>query len=61
MTKPLVISGILTCIPYGVAVRYLYPGIGIWLGTLSSYAIIAPLAVLSYFILQPKTKQNQKE
>lgn len=59
MTKPLVISGILTVIPYGVAVRYLYPSIGIWLGTLSSYAIIAPLAVLSYFILQPKRKQNQ--
>jgi len=61
VTKPLVISGILTVIPYGVAVRYLYPSIGIWLGTLSSYATIAPLTVLSYFILQPKRKQNQKE
>jgi uncharacterized membrane protein (GlpM family) len=61
MTKPLVISGILTVIPYGVAVRYMYPSLGIWLGTLSSYALIAPLAVLSYFILQPKGKQDQRE
>ncbi len=54
MTKPLVMSGILTIIPFSVAIRYLYPSIGIWLGTLSSYVIIAPLAVLSYRIVLPK-------
>ena len=48
MTKPLVLSGILTIIPFCVAVRFLYPALGIWLGTLASYALVVPLAVLSY-------------
>jgi uncharacterized membrane protein (GlpM family) len=50
VTKPLVFSGILTIIPFSVAVRYLYPSFGIWLGTLVSYALVAPLAVLSYYM-----------
>jgi uncharacterized membrane protein (GlpM family) len=50
MTKPLAISGILTIIPYCVTVRFLYPSLGIWLGTLASYALVLPLAVLSYFL-----------
>jgi hypothetical protein len=50
MTKPLAISGILTIIPYCVAVRFLYPTLGVWLGTLISYALVLPLAVLSYLL-----------
>jgi uncharacterized membrane protein (GlpM family) len=50
ITKPLVLSGILTIIPYCVAVRYLYPSFGIWLGTLVAYAIVVPLAVLAYYM-----------
>ena len=52
VTKPLVLSGILTIIPFSVAVRYLYPSFGIWLGTLVSYALVAPLAILSYYMAQ---------
>jgi uncharacterized membrane protein (GlpM family) len=50
VTKPLVFSGILTIIPFSVAVRYLYPSFGIWLGTLASYALVLPLAILSYYL-----------
>jgi uncharacterized membrane protein (GlpM family) len=50
MTKPLAICGILTIIPYCVAVRFIYPSLGVWLGTLASYALVLPLAVLSYFL-----------
>ncbi len=50
ITKPLVISGILTIIPYCISVRYLYPILGIWTGTLASYALVTPLATLSYYI-----------
>jgi uncharacterized membrane protein (GlpM family) len=50
MTKPMVMTAILTCIPYSIAVRYCYPGLGIWLGTVASYATAAPFAVFSYFI-----------
>ena len=52
VTKPLVLSGILTIIPFSVAVRYLYPSLGIWLGTLVSYALVVPLALLSYYMAQ---------
>ncbi len=52
VTKPLVFSGILTIIPFSVAVRYLYPSLGIWLGTLVSYALVVPLAILSYYMTQ---------
>jgi len=52
VTKPLVMSGILTIIPFSVAVRYLYPGFGVWLGTFFSYALVVPLAILSYYVVQ---------
>jgi len=41
-------AGILTVIPYAVAVRYLFPVFGIWLGTLLSYIAISPLAYLAW-------------
>jgi len=52
VTKPLVLCGILTIIPFCVAVRYLYPSLGIWLGTLVSYVLVVPLAILSYYMTQ---------
>ena len=52
VTKPLVLSGILTIIPFCVAVRYLYPAVGVLLGTLASYVLVVPLAVLSYYASQ---------
>jgi hypothetical protein len=52
VTKPLVLSGILTIIPFCAAVRYLYPTVGVFLGTLISYVLVVPLAVLSYYISQ---------
>jgi len=52
VTKPLVLCGILTIIPFCVAVRVLYPSLGIWLGTLVSYALVTPLAILSFYWAQ---------
>ncbi len=52
MTKPLVLSGIFTIIPFSVSVRYLFPILGIWLGTLVSYILVVPLAILSYYTAQ---------
>jgi hypothetical protein len=56
ITKPLVFSGILTIIPFCVAVRFLFPSLGVWVGTLVSYALVVPLAVLAYFALKHKKK-----
>ena len=52
VTKPLVLSGILTIIPFCVAVRYLYPAFGVLFGTLVAYVLVVPLAVLSYYLAQ---------
>jgi uncharacterized membrane protein (GlpM family) len=48
LTKPLAVSSILTVIPYCIAVRYSFPSLGIWIGTIISYSIIAPLGYLAY-------------
>jgi hypothetical protein len=53
-TKPLVYSGILTIIPFCVAVRFLYPALGVYFGTLVSYLLVIPLAVASYYAVKPK-------
>lgn len=50
VTKPLVLSGILTIIPFCVAVRFLYPVVGVLFGTVVSYLLVTPLAVLSFFL-----------
>ena len=52
MTKPLVYSGILTIIPFCVAVRYLFPVLGVLAGTLVSYLLVVPLAFLSYCMVK---------
>jgi Protein of unknown function (DUF3147) len=52
ITKPLVLSGIFTIIPFSVAVRFLFPVLGIWLGTVVSYVLVVPLAILSYSVAQ---------
>jgi hypothetical protein len=52
MTKPLVLSGILTIIPFSVAVRFFYPVFGVWLGTLFSYFLVFPFAMISYILAQ---------
>ena len=51
VTKPLVLSGILTIIPFCVAVRYLYPSFGGsgW-DTAVSYALVVPLAAASFYM-----------
>ena len=56
MTKPLVFSGILTIIPFSVAVRYLFPGLGVLAGTLFSYLLVVPLAFLSYYAVKHRGK-----
>jgi hypothetical protein len=52
MTKPLAISGILTVIPYSITVHYLYPTLGVYLGTLLAYMAVTPLAILSYYVVK---------
>lgn len=52
MTKPLAISGIFTVIPYSIAVHFLYPTAGVYLGTLLAYLAVFPLVALSYYTVK---------
>jgi len=50
--KAMAYSGILTVIPYSVAVHYLYPVVGVWVGTVLSYLLVVPLAVAAYYLIK---------
>ena len=54
LTKPLAVSSILTVIPCCIAIRYSYLSLGIWIGTIISYAIIVPLGYLAYRLVDHK-------
>ncbi len=56
MTKTLAISGIFTVIPYSIAIHYLYPTLGVWIGTLLAYLLVTPLAALSYYTVKHSSK-----
>jgi hypothetical protein len=48
ITRTFMRTGIMTTIPYAVAVRYLFPVSGVWLGTALGYVAISPLAYLAW-------------
>ncbi len=54
MTKPMLITGMVTIGVYGIAVRYLYLTSGIILGTLFSYLISMVSAFFAYQFIQKK-------
>jgi hypothetical protein len=48
MSTSLMLSAILTVVPYSIIVRYLYPVVGIWYGTLAAYGGAIAIAVIYY-------------
>ncbi len=54
MTKPMLVTGMISIFLYGLGVRYFYPSIGLWWGTLAAYFISLIGALLSYFMIQKK-------
>lgn len=51
LTNSFMITGILTVIPYAIAVRYLYSAVGIWWGTILAYVAISPVAWLAWHLI----------
>jgi hypothetical protein len=49
-------TSIFTVIPYGVAAEFLFASYGIWVGTLLSFAAIAPLAYIAWRLADPRSK-----
>jgi hypothetical protein len=52
LTKPLLISAGLTAFPYSLLVGYLYPILGVGLGTAVALCCSAPLVVLAHFLIR---------
>ena len=49
-------TSIFTVIPYGIAAEFLFGSYGIWLGTLLSFAAIAPLAYIAWRLVDPRSR-----
>lgn len=52
MTKPLLVTGMISIFMYGLGVRYLYPSLGLWWGTLGAYVFSLVGAILSYHLIK---------
>jgi len=54
LTKSLLISASLTAFPYSLLVGYLYPILGVGIGTAVGLSCIVPLAALAHFLINVK-------
>ena len=61
LTNSFMLTGLLTVIPYGIAVRYLFASVGVWWGTLFAYAAISPLAWLAWRLMGGRRKVASRE
>jgi uncharacterized membrane protein (GlpM family) len=52
MTKPLLVTGMVTIFLYAVGVKYLYPKFGLWLGTLGALLISAVSALFTFIFIK---------
>jgi MFS family permease len=52
MTKPLLVTGMVTIFLFAAGVKFLYPGIGLWLGTLGSLLVSAVSALLTFLFIR---------
>jgi hypothetical protein len=48
LAKSFITVGMLTIVPYGFAVRYLFIDVGVWWGTLLAYVAISPMVWLAW-------------
>lgn len=52
MTKPLLVTGMITIILYAIAVKFFYPEYGLWLGTLGALLISAASALFTFWFIR---------
>lgn len=52
MAMPAMVSIVLMLVPFSIAVRYLYPALGVFYGTLASYAVAAAIGLPYYYYLE---------
>jgi uncharacterized membrane protein (GlpM family) len=54
MTKPLMMTGMLSIVVYATSIRYFYPRFGLIVGTVSAYLFALLSAYLSYILFQKR-------
>ncbi|MFC2160539.1 DUF3147 family protein [Acidobacteriota bacterium] len=54
MAKPLLVTGMISIFMYALGVRYFYPALGLWWGTLGAYVFAMVGAFFSYLLIQKK-------
>jgi uncharacterized membrane protein (GlpM family) len=54
ITKPLLVTGMITIVIYSVGVRYFYPGLGLVLGTVAAYATAMAFAYFTGIVIHTK-------
>lgn len=52
MTKPLLVTGMITIFLYAAAVRFFYPACGLWVGTLEAFLVSAAAAMFTYLFIR---------
>jgi hypothetical protein len=52
MTKPLLVTGMVTIFLYAAAVKFLYPDFGLWLGTLGALLVSAVSALFTFLLIR---------
>jgi len=69
LAVPMMVSTVMTIIPYSVIVRFSFPILaswlgttpGIWLGSLAGYAVALPLAFVAYAVVKRIRESNSYE
>ena len=56
LTGPLLVSGMINVAVYGVCVRYLYPGLGLALGTIGAFAVSLTSAYGTYRLVRSRLR-----
>ncbi len=54
MTMSMMVSIMLICIPYSIAVHYLYPSMGVIFGTAVSFAVAIAIGIPYYFFVEDR-------
>ena len=54
VAKPLMITAYSVAFPYSLLVGWLYPSVGLYVGTLAAFAFIIPLAYCAYILVHKK-------
>ena len=54
MTMSMTVSIMLICIPYSIAVHYLYPVLGVMYGTVIAFAVAIMIGLPYYFLIEDR-------